>query len=172
MKTNLLSRAQVLDARYLSILDMSQYNTDVPVTNAVYRITLPNFNKYVDVSYTPNTMTNIGTNLMLLSSTPNQADLPAIPSGLYKIEQSICPNDKLFFKYNFFNIFNELSCIAELVCEYENDLNTLEKLLALKDQFELAKMLAESCAKEKEAIYLFNIAYKTLAMLKSNCETC
>ena len=109
---------------------------------------------------------------MLLSSTPDQAELPMIPSGLYKIEQSICPNDKLFFKYNFFNIFNELSCIAELVCEYDGDQTKLGQLLELKNQLELAKMLAESCAKEKEAIYLFNIAYKKLAMLKSNCETC
>lgn len=169
MKTALSIKAQVLDLRYLTIHDFSQYNTDVPVTNAVYRVTIPNFNKYVDISYIPSTVMNIGANLLKLSTVYDPNLLPIIPSGLYKITQSICPNDQLFNTYSFFNISTELARLAKLVCEFKDNPEKLIKLFDLKMQFELAKMLAEDC-KEKEGVILFNLALKNLNLLSSDCN--
>ena len=170
MKTVLSSKTQVLDLRYLTIYDFSQYNTDIPTTNSVYRITIPNFNKYVDLSYVPNTTLNVGANLLQLSNVWDPALLPVLPSGLYTINQSVCPNDKLVNEYVFFNIAVELKRIALAVCEFSDNKEKLAKLFDLKNQFELAKMLAEDCCRSKEATTLFNLALKALNLISSDCD--
>ena len=170
MKTVLSSKAQVIDLRYLSIHDFSQYNTDIPTTNAVYRVVIPNFNKYVDIAYTPGTVMNIGANLLKLSAVYDPELLPVIPSGLYKITQSICPNDQLFKTYVFFNISPELHRLAKLVCQFNNDTAKLAQIFDLKMQFELSKILAEDCCREKEGITLFNLALGNLNLISSDCD--
>ena len=143
MKTRVLSKAQVLDTRYLTITDFSVYNTELPVTNTLYRITLVNFNQYVDIPYVPNTAMNINSNLLKLTAGAYD-DLCEIPSGLLHISQSVCPNDKLLFEYHFLNIAPELKKIADSVCCYKEDPDKLDKLWDLKQSLEVAKSLAEN----------------------------
>ncbi len=168
MKTELSSKTQVLDVRYLTITDFSIYNTDIPVTSSIYRITIPNFNKYVDVSYTPGTAININSNLLNLTTTRTVGGLACLPSGLWTINQSVCPNDKLFNEYYFFNISPDLVELATAVCCNKEDEDILEKLWDIKMNFELAKTLAEECGDTKKAIALYNQAAKQLARI--NCE--
>lgn len=170
MRTELNSRAFVTDLRYLSLLDLSVYNTDIPVTNAIYRIELPNFSKYVDVSYTPGSLVNINSNLLRLTNTTKVDGLVNIPAGLYRITQSICPNDKLYHEFNFFNIEPDLMKLAELICESETKSGAdFERLFILKGRLETSKIMAESCCLEDEAIKLYNTTVKEIQKLKSDC---
>lgn len=168
MRTQLASAAMVLNPKYLSIVDMSTYNTDIPVTNAMYRITLPNFNKYVDVAYTPGTMLHINSNLLMLTNTADPDQLCELPDGLYKIRQSVCPNDQLYFEYVFFKVDSAMSEVKGLVCEAVCDSDMTDKAYEIKKSLDIAKILAESC-NAKEGIALFNSAVRELNLLKNCC---
>ena len=169
MKTSLSSQAQVLDLRYLTITDFSTYNTDVAVTNAIYRIGLPNYNQYVDIPYTPGTATNINSNLLLLSSATTVGGLMELPSGLWEITQSVCPNDKVFYSYVFFNIAPDLKKLADKVCCNKEDDSVLDRLWDIKQSFEVAKMLAEDCGDVKRACALYNQAHDRLSKMDCEC---
>ena len=169
MKTELSSKAQVLDLRYLTITDFSTYNTDIPVTSSIYRITVPNFNQYVDIPYTPGTAININSNLLNLTATRRVSGLACLPSGLWIINHSVCPNDKVFIEYYFFNIAPDLKELANAVCCNKEDEEIIDKLWDIKQSFELAKILAEDCGDTKKAIALYNQAAKQLANLTCEC---
>ena len=171
MKSSVKSVANVAigEPKYLTLTDLSVYNTDIPVTNAIYRITLPNFNAYVDVPYTPNTTLNVNSNLLNLTASWDDAGLCWLPGGLYTIRQSICPNDKLFYEYHFFNIIPQLKEIADKVCANLECEDAIDRLWDLKKQLELAKVLAEECCKVKEGVALYNTAAKAIANFDCTC---
>lgn len=168
MKTVISSKAQVIDCKYITIHDFSVYNPDVEVTNALYRITLAAFNQYVDVPYTPNTVMNINSNLLNLTGA-YYSGLCDIPSGLFVINQSVCPNDKLFSEYYLFNICPDLEKLKNAVCCWKEDKEKLDLLWDIKMELELAKTLAEDCNDTKKAIALYNTASKRLNQLGCEC---
>ena len=172
MKSLIKSAAVVLDHKYLTITDLSVYNPDVPVTNSVLRITIPNWSKYVEVPFEPNSVLNVTSNLLLLSQTADPVLLLPLPSGLYEIRHSICPNDKLFFEYVLFNIQPELLKLAGAVCANLDNPEVLKTLSRLKSQLELSKTLAESCGKPKDAIALFNITSKKVSDAVYGLDNC
>ncbi len=168
MKTILKSKVLVLDERYMTFIDFSQYNADIPVTGAIYKITLPNFNKYVEVPYTAGHVLNVNSNLLKLTDTIDLDGLCPIPGGLFKIVQSVCPNDKVYFEFNFFNVEPALTRIAQIVCA-ETDGTKLDRLFTLKNRLEEVKIMAETCCREKEAISLYNATFKEIARLGEDC---
>ena len=161
-KSFIKSTAQVVDTKYLMLYDLSVYNEDVPITNPIYKITLPNFNQYVEVNYIPGTLLNVNSNILKLTDTLDPNALTDIPSGLYLIRQSICPNDKLYYEHKYFNIVPNILELAQLVCDRYDDKKALEDLFEIKMQLETAKMLAETCCKEKQAAALYNLAVRRL----------
>lgn len=165
VKSFIKSTVQVVDTKYLMLYDLSVYNKDVPVINAIYRITLPNFNQYIDINYVPGTLLNVNSNILKLTDTLDPNALTVLPTGLYIVRQSICPNDKLFYEYKYFNIQPDLEDIAQAVCDKFDDKEALEGIFEIKMQLETAKMLAESCNKEKQAAALYNVAKKRLNYL-------
>lgn len=169
MKTALNSTIEVKDTKFLTFTDLSVYNTDIEVTNPILRIVIPNFNRYVDISYTPSTVMNINSNLLYLSAVNTVDQLLDLPSGLYTITQSICPNDKVYYTYHFLNITPELHAIAQSVCCHSNYPRVIEELWQIKCNFEVAKILAESCASPEEGVTLFNIACDQLQNLRCSC---
>lgn len=155
-----------IDCKTLSIADTSVYNEDVPITDSIYRITLPNSNKYVDIVYAPRSVTHINSNNLRLSNTTDTDQLISIPSGIYTIRQSICPNDKLFFEYKYLNICvdynNLISCLATLDC---ND-NRYEKYYHLKNRLLIAQDLVNICGDVEKGITLYNT---TVNQINSLC---
>lgn len=167
-KSIISSKAQVIDCKYITITDFSVYNPDIEVTNALYRITLNAFNQYVDIPYTPGTAMNINSNLLKLTNAVH-ADLCNIPSGLYTIHQSVCPNDKLYFEYYLFNICPDLKKLAEAICCHREDMDKVDALWDIKRDLELSKMLAEDCNDTKRATALYNMAAKQLSQFNCTC---
>lgn len=171
MKTELNSVAEVKDKnlKFLSITDLSVYNPDVPVTSAMYRIFIAGFNQYVDVPYTPGSVTNINSNVLQMTSANKVGDLSVLPSGLWTIRQSVCPNDKLFYEYVFFNITPNLKKIKDSVCCNKNNDEILEELWDIKHTFELAKIMAEDCGDAKKANALYKVAVDQFNNLNCSC---
>lgn len=171
MKTELNSTTEVRDrfCKFLTITDLSVYNPDVPVTSSTYRIFIAGFNQYVDVPYTPGSVTNINSNVLQMTSANSVGGLSVLPGGLWTIRQSICPNDKLFFEYVFFNIEPKLLKIKEKVCCEKNNDSVLAKLWEIKYTFELAKILAENCNDVKKANALYTMACDQLEALECSC---
>ncbi len=172
MKTvlNHIVLSEISDCKTFTLIDKSVYVTPPQVTSAQYRITIPNFNAYVDVAYTPNQAITINSNILKLSNTPFQEQLVCLPSGLYIIRQSICPNDKLFIEKKYFNICNELNSLSALACEAlqdcKKDLSTIYKLY---QNFYIAKDVIETCD-ECKGITLYNETLKELQSLTdTNC---
>lgn len=169
MKTQLKTKVVVLDDLYLTFLDFSKYNADIPVTNGIYRVVIPNFNKYVDIPYTPGNVLNVNSNLLKLTDTIDLDGLCPVPGGLYEITQSICPNDKIFNKFWFFNTEPALTKLASIACS-ETDGSKLDRLYLLKTRLDEVKILAETCCKLQEANTLYNVTFKELSRLGEDCD--
>jgi hypothetical protein len=168
MKSQISSKAQVIDSKFITITDFSVYNEEIPVTNALYRITIVNFNQYVDIPYTPGTVMNINTNLLKFTSV-KYSSLGDVPSGLYLINQSVCPNDKLYYEYYLLNITPDLNKVADAVCCNQGDAEKLDTLWQIKMELEMAKSLAETCGDTAKATSVYNAAVKALSRLDCEC---
>jgi len=169
MKTELKFKAQVIDPLYLTLTDFSQYNTDIAVENPIYRIEIPDFNKYVDIAYTPGTVLNVNSNLLNLSGATHLSGLVTLPAGLWTITQSVKPNDKVQYKDFYFNITPTLQTLKSMVCCYKDDPDKLTQLWDLKNELELAKILAEQCGDFKKAVSLFVKTCKEVSMINCSC---
>lgn len=167
-KSKISSKAQVIDPKFITITDFSVYNDEVETTNALYRITIDAFNQYVDIPYTPGTVMNINSNLLKLTAGA-YSGLCDIPSGLYTINQSVCPNDKLYFEYYLFNITPDLKKVANAVCCWKDDSGKMDALWDIKRDLEMAKVLAEDCLDPTKAKALYNITTKALSQMDCMC---
>ena len=158
----------VLDNRFITLMDTSQYNTDVPVTSPMYRVYMYNFDRYVDLSYVPGSVLHVNTNLLKLTNTLDFEMLGDIPSGLYKIVQSVCPNDKLFTEKYLFNTAPALDCLADLVVENKCDDRKLSKLYKIKEILDLVQFLTQKGCVE-DAVAAYKVATDKLAAEKDDC---
>lgn len=166
MKSIIKSYAFVQDCEYLTVIDTSEYNTAIPVENPILRIELPNFSKFVDVPYVPSAVNNINTNLLNLTTN----DKVKLPAGVYKITQSICPNDKLQYVYYVLNICPDLEKLACALCEVDSsDISEYKEMHELLMSLDIAKYLVEKCQDLKNGTILYNIAAKKIEKLK-NCN--
>lgn len=167
-KTTLGFIPSVIDSRFITLMDTSQYNTDIPVTSPMYRIYMYNFDRYVDLSFTPGSVLHVNTNLLKLTNTTDHESLGNIPSGLYKIVQSVCPNDKLFIEKYLFNTVPALDCLADLVIANKCDDRKLSKLHKIKEILDLVQFLTQKGCVE-DAVAAYKIATDKLAQEKEDC---
>lgn len=155
------------DDTHLVLNDASLYNKDVPVTSPIYRVTIPNFNMYVDLEYIPSTVLNVNSNLLLLTNSPNLDGLCPLPDGIYKIRQSVCPNDVIFRDYSYFKGDTLFRKISDFVCCNSNDSSALEKVYDVIMGLEMAKHYTQ-CGDDKSA----NISYSTALALLNSLNSC
>lgn len=153
------------DCRFFSLVDVSIYNPDLEVTNAKYKIILPNFDKFVEVPYTPNTVTVINTNLLLLSV----KELGCIPDGLYQIEQSICPNDKLYKWFNYYHICTALTNLGKLLCSCIENKAKVKRIWELRMELTDVQQLA-ACGQIEKANTLYKIISSKIELELKQCN--
>ena len=121
MRTKLgLSPLCTLDCTVMMLVDTSVYNTDLPVECPYLDITPPGYINPVRVVYTPNTSIQINTVNLGLSTTPGN-----LPSGVYKIRQSIKPNTEMFKEYHVLYTLPErkklAACVNTNACNCDDD---------------------------------------------------
>lgn len=153
------------DCRFFSLLDTSVYNKDLEITNAKYKIILPNFGKYVEIFYTPNTVTVVNTNLLKLTV----EELGCIPDGLYQIEQSICPNDKLYKWINYYHICTAMTNLGQLLCGCIENKEKVRKIWEWRMELEDVQNLA-ACGQIEKANTLYQIVSNKISVELKQCN--
>lgn len=144
------------DCKTISIVDTSIYNNEIPVTDSIFRITLPNSTKYVDVVYVPSSVTHINSNTLKFTNTLDFENLICLPDGVYHIRQSICPNDKLYNEYMYLNVCNLYNKIVDCACSLVCEDPKLIKLAQLKMDLSIAQDLVNICGNEIKGVTIYN----------------
>ena len=159
----------------LIILDKSTY-LDVP-EKPLLDIILPGYTGYVEVPYTPSTISLYDSDSLSLTEPCEDGSTSGLPDGVYQIKMKICPyddffTDKCFLKSSKFNYayqtlllqFDTLS-----TCYNQQDLKVA--IMDLDILIQSAKAEADRCNVER-ATYKYNAASTKLAAInkKLNCK--
>lgn len=145
------------DCCILCFMDTSDYTSEIEVTTPVLEIAPPNWDTYFTTTFIPESIT-------LLS--PEQISHTSFPSGLYSFRMSVCPNDKVYYKFCYLNICEEKNRIAELACEEDN----LEKLVDIELKLNIAQRMVRM-GKVKEGVEIYNQEKNKLNKF-NDCELC
>lgn len=140
------------------IIDTSNYNPNLPITDGLLQITppgncasmyfntLPNFSKVFNAS-----------NLQIQLATNYESLLP-LPDGIYYIKYSINPTDKLYVEYYYLHNCNQYKKYIDKACELYSSKSNLSKkeyneklkeLREIKDMIDSIKYLVEWCDKSE-----------------------
>lgn len=98
----------------VTFIDTSEYNKDIPIEQPVLQITLPYANPKT-ITYLPKGQTQINSKSFEVGS------LSALPQGLWRIKQMICPHDKVYSEYFWVNTFELENEISTLYCDGKNE---------------------------------------------------
>lgn len=166
------------NTKILRVIDTSIYADDIPVKCGILQITSPGFLVPVQIEVTP------GFNLILngctLGVSSDGTDLPCLADGLYKIQYSVSPNDKVYVEYNYLRAattvnkyFQELCQIELSTCDPSSEIKAnLKELRLIKSFIDAAKAKVEYCNSPHVGMEIFTYAQKRLSKYTSCCEGC
>jgi hypothetical protein len=148
------------------VLDISSYNTDVTVTEAMLEVTPPNFVTCTAIDYIPGSIINI-TNLSL-----GWPICDVLPDGVWKFKMSVCPNDKVFKAENHLRTTNVRKCLYEksATAIKNNDQNKSCHYLKLLQHLDVAQHLVKCEDTLEQGVIIFN--YVISENKKIDCEIC
>lgn len=166
------------DPKYIYIQDVSEYNSDLDVSNPLLAITPPNFSTSYVVAYPVSSIIPINSNALGWTDTTNYNELGTLSDGLWKFKQSVEPNDCVYKTHYHFRIVNLKQSILDYVSEqldYTNPNCTLndawyQDIFNMLQLLESAKYLAENCEKFDQAAVIYNQVKN--AFKKYACESC
>jgi len=164
------------DCRFLTIVDRSVYNPDIPIEETTLQITPPGFNYPISFYYEPHKSITFNSNLLKLTNT--SGDYSNLPDGIYIIKQQMCPVDKLFAEYYYMRTCNIRSCYYDKFCKLTSicDLDSKEykELKASLDKIDhyikAAKYSASHCGDIQKAQDFLKQAKKLIDKISSNCN--
>ena len=123
----------------IAFTDLSNYNPDVEVNTPIVKILYPDFQSSISLEYTPRS-TNI-------------IETPCL-DGLYTLELSVCPNDKLKKTFYYFQLCNWYKTLA---VELGKNSGNKSKVLELIELYKYSLAIKELAPTEpKKAILMFN----------------
>lgn len=157
----------------LRVFDTSLYAEDLGTNCGLLRITSPGFVLPVSIEVLPqfNLVLNACT-LGIQSSGCGDTCHP-IPDGIYKVNYSVSPNDKVFVEYNYLRLtqtmnkyYNLLSTLEMAACEPDADVKEqLKELRLIKSFLEAAKAKVEYAHNLEQGMELLIYAQKRLIRL-------
>ncbi len=134
-----------LDCRVLAIKDISIYDPDVAITNAVIKINIPNDPCDYLPPFAVKGKSYYTTNTFKITDASCGQGLASLPDGVYKITYSVCPNEELFVNLIFLRdcqtrcvVLNQLSNIikggdCDIIFDgYGNNI-TVQRIQELRD---------------------------------------
>lgn len=129
----------------ITFVDLTEYNNITTIKTPVVSIKVPNFDQIVEAVYTPKYL--------------NTIDIKCHGDGLYIVELSICPNDRLKKSFKFYQICGAVSKIKAILCS-----DNKEPLMKIYSSLLAAKMMAESddVEGEKKADIIYRDAIKQI----------
>ena len=164
--------------KVIYLQDVSEYNPDLEILSPLLQITPPNFSTRYNLVYPPNHTIYINSNALGWSNTTNFKAMPILADGLWKITQSVYPNDCLYKDHYHFRIVN---LKKKIMCHVHSNFQSpdycfnsddvwAKDLFILLQLLESAKYMAENCNKHKEAVIIYNKVEEQFK--KYQCETC
>lgn len=129
-------------------LDLSTYNTLEPIRTPMLRVKKHDLNTWLDYPY--------------IVSAENSVE--ACGDGLYTLELSVCPNDRLYKRFCYFHISTAIQTLKQLLCENVND---TEKIIELMDNYKLL-IACQLCPNEDSNIIYQSVIKKLNKLKKCN----
>lgn len=169
--------------KFLSIMDKSYYNPDIPVQDPKLAIKAPSSETELFFTVKPNTEFILNSNHLGITNTLSAPELKCLPDGNYSIRYMICPHDQLFTKLNYFNICTAYGKLMEMYCELDlpycdtdsivGDVKLkLSKLEDIERYLKAAKYMAEECNEPIRATKLYRAAIGSINKYGKNCDAC
>ena len=170
-----------LNTRLLRVVDMSDYNENIPVKCQLLEITPPGFvhpvqfgSEVIEPGFTLN-LTTCNLQLQKYDCDTNRLELP---DGIYVVKYSVSPNESVYCEYNYMKVSSLMTKYRCVLCSIpldgsEPNEDTKEKLDLLSEinmYIQAAKVKAEDCGEPNKAMELYNYAKKLLG--KFNCGGC
>jgi hypothetical protein len=171
---------EVLDVKNVNIFkitDTSVYTDKIPVDCETLHITVPGFNKPVQIDTTQGFDLSLTACDLYLQKSNCEENLQPLPDGVYLIRYSISPNDKVFVEYKHLRVtsllndwYNQL-CQLELgACDPAADIKeSLKELRLIKSFIDAAKAKVEYCHDNAGGMNLYNYAKHRLDKFPSTC---
>lgn len=167
--------------KVLTILDESEYSSELPIDCARLKIFPPGFNTPVFIDETPGfniRLSACALNLQRSKCGELQADLP---DGIYIINYSVSPLDKVFIEYNYLRITGIMNALRiaqgnvllQPCTPMDDMMEQLEELQLIEDFINAAKISVEDHHKPKIGIDLLTYAKNRLdKLLNKTCSHC
>jgi hypothetical protein len=159
------------------VIDTSVYSDQLDVTCGVLNITVPGFNNVYSISTSSNFSYSVTACLLGIQTQDCGTQVQPLTDGLYTVEYSVSPNDKVYVKYNYLrtcefltSYYNYLCQLETAACDPQPDVKAqLEELRLIKSFHDAAKAKAEHCGDITAAMELFNYAKKRLNKFGKTC---
>lgn len=171
-----------LNCSILRIDDTSIYTNLIPIECATLRIFYPGSSYPVDLSTNEGIIPNFRLNLTAcdlgLQTENCNSNLSSLPDGIYTLNYSVSPNDKIFAEYYHLRTCNLRNCYDQILCELdlancEPNVETEKKLKLLHEidlYIKAAIANVEICHETDKGIQLYTYAKKLIS--KFTCSTC
>jgi hypothetical protein len=161
----------------IKIYDSSIYSEVIPVECATLQIIVPGFNKPVKLEVEENFTRNITSCDLYLQTQNCGTDCVALPDGVYNIQYTVAPNDKVYVEYEYLRMTQFLEkyykqfCKLEMAaCEPNADVkDSLKELRLIKSFADAAKAKIEYCHETSVGMDLFHYAKKRLDKFAQSC---
>lgn len=181
---NIKIEDSLTDLIFLSVTDISVYDSKLTVTNPVLLVRLPGSESYCTVNFIRNSTTNYTTKSLNYSRA-----LSNLPDGLYEFVYSVCPNEKVSISVSHFRVSNLEWDIKSLMAEtsialYDefdiDDCNNIKltkqqnRLIALLYQLEAIKgsFINNNYQKSINAYNYIKKQVEKYSKSQSNCKNC
>ncbi len=169
------------NVKILRVFDTSSYAEDIVVKCGILQITTPGFKVSVQIETQPYYNLVLNACTLGIYNGGCSEDTPILPDGIYRIQYSVSPNDKVYVEYNHLRVtntlnryFNELCNLEMAACEPSSDVKSnLKELRLIKSLIDAAKVKVEYCNSPLQGMQLFNYALKRLEKYSGKeCQNC
>ena len=169
------------NVKVLRLFDTSFYADNVKVDCPTLRITSPGYNLPIVIDVLPSFNLVLNACSLGIQRSGCGDSSMALPDGIYVINYSVSPNDKVYVEYNYLRVtqtmnkyYNILGTLETSACEPAADVKeSLNELRLIKSFIDAAKAKVEYTLQPEAGMDLFIYAKKRLdRMATRECLTC
>jgi hypothetical protein len=151
----------------LVVEDISVYDSILPVSCETLQIVYPGGSRAVQISVNQGFRSILNAcTLGYTISTACTTSCPEIPDGIYNIQYSVSPNDKVFVEYNHLRTTSALNRWNNMLCRLDmkaclpgkEEEYQLQQLYMIKGFIDSAKAAVEVCHRNENGINLLRYA--------------
>lgn len=168
-----LNILETTNSKALTIIDESSYAEGLGIDCERLKIYVPGYNNPVYIEVSQNFKVNLTACILKIQKVDCGVKQGDIPDGIYIINYSVSPNDKVFVEYNYLRITGVMNAFNKVLgeiglnnCSPESDtVEKLKELSYIEYLIKAAKIKVEEEDKAQEGINLLSYAVKRLKKL-------